>query len=79
VAAATRAPEPIEGNGEVDGVRYGSVLRARRLVGVRGAGTSYDGFYWVKRVTHRVHPGAYTQQFTLSRDGTGALLPVVRP
>jgi hypothetical protein len=79
VASATRAPEPIEGNGEVDAVRYGSVLRARRLVGVRGAGTSYDGFYWVKRVTHKLQPGAYSQQFTLSRDGTGALLPVVRP
>jgi hypothetical protein len=79
VAAVTDAPEAIEGTGELDGARYGSVLRARRLVGVRGAGTSSDGFYWVKRVTHTITPGGYTQSFSLSRDGTGALLPAVVP
>jgi hypothetical protein len=79
VATVTRAPEPIEGSGELDAARYGSVLRARRLVGVRGAGTSYDGFYWVKQVTHTIRPGSYLQRFSLSREGTGALLPVVVP
>jgi hypothetical protein len=79
VAEVTNAPEAIEGSGQVDAARYGSVLRARRLVGVRGAGTSYDGFYWVKRVTHTISPGSYTQSFTVSRDGTGALLPAVAP
>jgi hypothetical protein len=78
-AAATRAPEAVEATGEVDSVRYGTVLRARKLVGVRGAGTSYDGFYYVRRVTHTLRPGEYRQSFTLSRDGTGALLPVVVP
>jgi hypothetical protein len=79
VATVTRAPEPIEGSGELDAARYGSVLRARRLVGVRGAGTTYDGFYWVKRVTHTIRPGSYSQAFNLGREGTGALLPVVVP
>jgi len=79
VAAVTRTPEAIEGTGEVDSVRYGKVLRARKLVGVRGAGTSYDGFYYVRRVTHTLKPGEYRQSFTLSREGTGALLPVVVP
>jgi hypothetical protein len=79
VAAVTRAPEAIEANGEVDSVRYGKVLRARKLVGVRGAGTSYDGFYYVRKVTHTLRPGEYRQSFTLSREGTGALLPVVAP
>ena len=69
----------VTATGEVDGVRYGKVLRARKLVGVRGAGTSYDGFYYVRRVTHTLRPGEYRQSFTLSRDGTGALLPVVAP
>ena len=78
-AAVTRAPEPIEGSGELDAARYGSVLRARRLVGVRGAGTTFDGFYWVKQVTHTIKTGSYTQGFRLSREGTGALLPVVAP
>jgi len=79
VAAVTRTPEPIEAHGEVDSVKYGKVLRARKLVGVRGAGTSYDGFYYVRKVTHTLRPGEYRQSFTLSRDGTGALLPVVAP
>ena len=43
------------------------------------SGTSYDGFYYVRRVTHTIRHGTYTQSFTLSREGTGALLPVVVP
>jgi hypothetical protein len=79
VATVTRAPEAVTGSGELDSVRYGKVLRARKLVGVRGAGTSYDGFYFVRRVTHTLTPGVYRQSFSLSREGTGALLPVVVP
>ena len=79
VAAVTRSPDAVSGQGELDTVRYGSVLRARKLVGVRGVGFSYNGNYYVKRVTHRIERGSYTQSFTLSREGTGALLPVVRP
>ncbi len=79
-AAATNAPEPIKGEGELDTLRYGSVLRARRPVGVRGAGHSYDGNYYVRSVKHVITSGvSYTQQFTISREGTGELLPVVRP
>jgi hypothetical protein len=79
VAAVTGAPEPVRGEGELETVRYGTVLRVRRLVGVRGAGTSYDGNYYVRRVTHSIAPGEYTQRFTLSREGTGTLVPVVCP
>ncbi len=79
VAASTRAPDAVTANGELDGVRFGHVLRARKLVGVRGAGTSYNGDYYVRRVTHMMRRGEYTQQFTISREGTGALLPIVRP
>jgi hypothetical protein len=79
VATVTRAPEAVTAAGEVDSVRYGKVLRARKLVGVRGAGTTYDGFYFVRRVTHTLKPGEYRQSFSLSREGTGALLPVVAP
>jgi hypothetical protein len=78
VASSTNSPEPVEGRGELNTVKYGHVLRARRLVGVRGAGLSYDGLYYVKMVTHRIQKGEYTQSFTLSREGTGTLLPVVR-
>lgn len=79
VAKVTRAPEAVTGDGEVDAVRYGRVLRARKLVGVRGVGTSYDGFYYVRRVSHTIRKNSYTMGFSLSREGTGALLPVVVP
>lgn len=79
VAAATRAPDPVTGSGQLDNTRYAGVLRARRLVGVRGAGLSYDGFYYVRRVTHTLRPGQYTQSFTISREGTGTLTPAVVP
>jgi hypothetical protein len=76
-AAVSGASEPVSAEGELDTVRYGSVLRARRLVGVRGVGRSYNGNYFVRRVTHRIQRGVYTQTFKLSREGTGALAPVV--
>ena len=80
VAAATNSPEPVRGEGELDTLRYGSVLRARKPVGVRGAGHTYDGDYYVRRVKHVIESGvSYSQQFTISREGTGELLPVVRP
>jgi hypothetical protein len=69
----TGASEPVTAEGDLDTVRYGSVLRARQLVGVRGVGRSYNGDYFVRRVTHRIQGGVYTQTFTLSREGTGAL------
>ena len=79
IAAVTNSPDSVRGEGEVDAVRYGSVLRARKLVGVRGVGFSYDGNYYVRRVTHSISRGEYTQRFSVSREGTGSLLPVVRP
>jgi hypothetical protein len=79
LAAASTARDPYSATGQLDTARYGSVLRARRLVGVRGAGLANDGIYYVRRVTHEIEPGRYTQDFTLSREGAGALLPVVRP
>ena len=66
-------------NGEVDSARYGDVLEARGLVGVRGAGYSHDGLYYVKSVKHSISRGQYKQQFTLTREGKGSTLPVVRP
>jgi hypothetical protein len=79
LAASSRAPDPLTASGQLDTVRYCSILRARRLVGVRGAGLKHDGMYYVRRVTHEIEKGKYTQDFTLSREGTGALLPVVLP
>ena len=78
-AAATSAPDAVTGEGEVDSVRYGHALRARKLVGVRGAGLSYDGLYYVQNVTHSISPGEYKQSFSLSREGTTSTVPAVVP
>ncbi|GAA4697105.1 hypothetical protein [Phytohabitans rumicis] len=78
-AAATNAPDPVRARGELDTARYGAVLRARRPVGVRGAGRSNDGNWYVGKVEHEIAKDRYVQKFTLTRDGSGALLPVVRP
>ncbi|HEU0298741.1 MAG TPA: hypothetical protein VFR37_04785 [Longimicrobium sp.] len=63
------AADAVTGNGTLDVVRYGRVLRSRMLVGVRGAGVTYDGMYYVNSVTHTLKRGEYKQSFTLSRDG----------
>jgi hypothetical protein len=77
VAALTNAPDSVTADGTVDTVRYGSILRARNLVGVRGAGFSFDGNYYVTRVSTTIARGQCTQSFSLSREGTGALSPAV--
>lgn len=79
LASTTNTPDAFTAEGEVDGVRYGSVLRARGLVGVRGVGLENDGFWYVRKVTHSLTRTDYTQKFTLSREGTGTLSPVVIP
>lgn len=71
--------DAITGTGSLDVLRYGSVLKARGLVGVRGAGLAYDGLYYVKSVTHTIKPGEYKQQFTLARNGLVSITPVVVP
>jgi hypothetical protein len=66
-------------DGELDAGRYGDILHARGLVGVRGAGYQHDGLWYVKRVSHEIRPGSYRQSFSLAREGHGATTPVVRP
>jgi hypothetical protein len=69
----------ISANGSLDVMRYGQILKARTLVGVRGAGISYDGLYFVDSVTHKIKLGEYKQNFTLSRDGLISNTPAVLP
>lgn len=72
-------PDTITANGTLNVSRYGLILRARMLVGVRGAGLAYDGLYYVNSVTHNIKRGEYKQSFTLSRDGLVSQTPVVVP
>jgi hypothetical protein len=69
----------VTAQGELDALRYGGILNPRGVVGLRGAGFTHDGFYYVKSVSHTISKGQYKQRFTLTREGTGALTPVVIP
>lgn len=73
------ADRSVRASGTADGVRYGDLLKPRQIVGVRGAGMAYNGNWYVEEVTHTFRRGAFTQQFQLSREGVGPLLPVVVP
>ena len=77
LAAASKSADVITGSGTLDVVRYGQPLKARQLVGVRGAGPAYDGLYFVKSVTHNIKHGEYKQNFTLSRNALIPLSPTV--
>ena len=77
LAAAAKWAEVVTGDGTLDVVRYGRLLKARQLVGVRGAGLAYDGLHYVKSVTHTIKRGEYKQSFKLSRNGLISTVPRV--
>jgi hypothetical protein len=69
----------VEATGRVQLDRYGTILKARSLVGVRGAGFDYDGTWYIKSVDYHIERGKFTQSFGLAREGRGALPPLVVP
>ena len=77
LAKAAQWAEAVTGTGELNVLRYGRVLNARELVGVRGAGLAFDGLHYVKSVTHKIKRGEYKQSFNLSRNGLISTLPRV--
>ena len=77
LANAGNSSDSVTGEGTLDVLRYGRLLKARQLVGVRGAGIAYDGLYYVKSVTHTIRQGEYKQSFTLARNGLISTLPTV--
>lgn len=77
LAKAAKSSDAVKGTGSLDVLRYGRVLRARKLVGVRGAGLAFDGLHYVTSVTHTIKRGEYKQNFTLSRNGLISTLPEV--
>lgn len=74
-----QSADAISGSGSLNVAAYGSVLRSRMLVGVRGAGIAYDGMYYVDSVNHSIKRGEYKQSFQISRDGLITQTPVVTP
>jgi hypothetical protein len=77
IARASASADVVSGSGSLDVMRYGQVLKARQLVGVRGAGPAFDGLHYVDSVTHRLSRGEYKQDFTLKRNALLSNTPVL--
>lgn len=77
MARAVQSADVVSGEGTLDVLRYGQILRARSLIGVRGAGPAFDGMHYVDSTTHRLKPGEYKQSFVLKRNALISNLPMV--
>ena len=77
LAEAAKSQDSVTGHGSLDVKRYGRLLKARQLVGVRGAGLAYDGLYFVRSVTSTIKRGEMKQEFDLTRNGLISITPVV--
>jgi len=75
-ARAAETGDVVTGDGTLDVLRYGQILKARQLVAVRGAGPAFDGLHYVESTTHRIKLGQYKQSFTLKRNGLISTSPV---
>lgn len=74
---AGESMDAVTGSGSLDVSRYGRLLKARGLVGVRGAGLAFDGVFYVKRVTTTIKRGECKQSFELTRNGLVSTTPMV--
>ncbi len=77
LSEAKKSQDSVSGTGSLDVLRYGRVLKARGLVGVRGAGIAYDGLYYVQSVRSTLKRGEFKQSFTLTRNGLVSITPKV--
>ena len=77
LAKAAKKADAVTARGSLDTLVYGNVLQSRGLVGVRGAGTPFDGLYYVSSVKHNIKRGEYKQDFTLARNGLISTVPSV--
>jgi hypothetical protein len=77
LAYAGQHTDAVFGTGALDVSRYGRVLKARQLVGVRGAGEAFDGLHYVSSVSSVLKRGEFTQSFSLARNGLLSTIPAV--
>jgi hypothetical protein len=77
LAESAKSQDAVSGTGSLDVTRYGRLLKARKLVGVRGAGPAFDGLYFVKSVTTTIKRNEIKQNFNLTRNGLVSITPVV--
>ena len=77
MARASETADVVTGDGTLSVLRYGTILQARQLVGVRGAGQGFDGLYYVDSTRHQIRLGEYKQSFTLKRNALVSNVPTV--
>ena len=77
LAYASKHSDSVFGSGSLNVVRYGTVLKSRALVGVRGAGEAFDGLHYVSSVTSTISRGKFMQQFTTARNALISTVPAV--
>ncbi len=77
LSEAKKSQDSVSAKGSLDVLRYGRVLKARGLVGVRGVGIAYDGLYYVQSVTSTLKRGEFKQSFNLTRNGLISITPRV--
>lgn len=77
IAKAAKSADVVSVTGSLNVQRYGHILRARQMVGLRGAGIAFDGLYFVKNVKHQIKRGEYKQDFTLARNALVSNVPAV--
>jgi hypothetical protein len=63
----------VTARGSLNGLRYGHVLRSRKLVTVKGAGPNHNGNYYVRKVQHTLTARTYEMRFELARNALGRL------
>lgn len=63
----------ISAHGSLNGLRYGRVLRSRKVVPVKGAGPNLNGHYYVRKVQHTLSARTYLMEFDLARNALGRL------
>lgn len=77
LAQRSAAADCVSASGTLDVLRYGRLLKARKLVGLRGAGREFDGLYYVSRLTHEIERGRYRQHFELTRNALASTVAKV--
>jgi hypothetical protein len=77
LAEASKSQDAVSARGSLNVLHYGRLLKARQLVGVRGAGMLYDGLYFVQSVTTDIKRGEIKQSFNLTRNGLISITPKV--
>jgi len=77
MATVSDTSDVVTVDGTLNVLRYGQILQARQLVGVRGAGVAFDGLYYVDNTKHQIKLGEYKQSFTLKRNALISDVPAV--